>query len=363
MKRLTFILVMIFISAAISAQKYTQTIRGTITDADTYVTLPGANIIIINTDPIQGATTDIDGNYKIENVPVGRHNIKVSYIGYEDVYFNEIELITGSELVLNVELTEDITTLNELVVTAKDVMGEPINSMVTISGQRMTIESTARVAAGINDPARTVQSFAGVATEDDENNELVVRGNSPRGMLWRMEGVEIPNPNHFSNGEGGSGGGVSALSTQVLDNSDFYTGAFAAEYGNALSSVFDLRLRNGNNQKREYSFQMGVMGIQASAEGPFSKKSEASYLINYRYATTSLLNQMGFSIGDEDIYPEWQDLSFNINVPTKKFGKFNLWGLGGKSSSAGEVPRIQHNGCILVIILVIPKTKHWGLSG
>ncbi len=286
-----------------------------------------------------GGTSDMDGNYIIEKVPVGRHNIMVSFIGYENVYYNEIEVISGSQLVLNVALTEDIATLNEVEIIAKDEMGEAINSMVTVSAQRVTIESTARVAAGINDPSRVVQSYAGVAVEDDENNELVVRGNSPRGMLWRMEGVEIPNPNHFSNGEGGSGGGVSALSTQVLDNSDFYTGAFAAEYGNAISSVFDLRLRNGNNQKREYSFQFGVMGIQASAEGPFSKKSEASYLINYRYATTSLLNQIGFSIGDEDIYPEWQDLSFNINLPTKKFGRFNVWGLGGKSGSAGEVPQ------------------------
>lgn len=339
MKKTTLILIVLLASVSVFAQNYTQTVRGKVTDAGTNVTLPGANIIILDTDPVQGTTSDMDGNYTIENVSVGRHNIRVSYIGYENVYFNEIEVITGSQLVLDVIMTEDISTLNEVVVTATDEMGEPINSMVTISAQRVTVESTARIAAGINDPSRVVQSYAGVSVEDDENNELVVRGNSPRGMLWRMEGVEIPNPNHFSNGEGGSGGGVSALSTQVLDNSDFYTGAFAAEYGNAISSVFDLRLRNGNNQKHEYSFQFGVMGIQASAEGPFSKKSEASYLVNYRYATTSLLNQVGFTIGDEDIYPEWQDLSFNINLPTKKFGRFNVWGLGGISSSGGEVPQ------------------------
>lgn len=326
-------------SPAIFSQNYTQTLRGKITDADTQVSLPGANIIITDTDPLMGGTSDSDGNYWIENVPVGRHNIKVSYIGYEDVLFNEIELISGNELVLNIQLTEDISTLNEVVIKATDELGEPINSMVTLSAQRITIESTSRMAAGINDPARTVQSFAGVSSADDENNQLVVRGNSPRGMLWRMEGVEIPNPNHFAEGEGSSGGGVSALSTQVLANSDFYTGAFAAEYGNAISSVFDLRLRTGNNEKHEFTFQFGVMGIQASAEGPFSKKKGgASYLLNYRYATTSLLNKMGFTIGDADIFPEWQDLSFNINIPTKNFGRFNIWGLGGISGSAGEVP-------------------------
>ncbi|MFC2101527.1 carboxypeptidase-like regulatory domain-containing protein [Bacteroidota bacterium] len=339
MKTLIFILTLFISALSLNAQEYKQTIRGTITDSETQETLPGANIVILDTDPLMGGSSDSQGNYQIDNVPVGRHNIKITYMGYEDVHFNEIELITGNQLVLNIQMTEDVSTLNEVVIKAQNELGEPINSMVTLSAQQITIESTSRVAAGINDPARTVQSFAGVSSADDENNELVVRGNSPRGMLWRMEGVEIPNPNHFGEGEGSSGGGVSALSTQVLANSDFYTGAFAAEYGNALSSVFDLKLRNGNNEKHEFALQIGVMGVQASAEGPFSKKRNgASYLFNYRYATTSLLNQIGFSIGEADIFPEWQDLSFNINIPTKKLGRFTVWGLGGISSSAGEVP-------------------------
>ncbi len=339
MKNLVLILTLFISVLSVNAQVYKQTIRGTITDSETQETLPGANIVILDTDPLMGGSSDSQGNYQIDNVPVGRHNIKVTYMGYEDAHFSEIELITGNQLVLNVQLTEDVSTLNEVVIKAQNELGEPINSMVTLSAQQITIESTSRVAAGINDPARTVQSFAGVSSADDENNELVVRGNSPRGMLWRMEGVEIPNPNHFAEGEGSSGGGVSALSTQVLANSDFYTGAFAAEYGNALSSVFDLKLRTGNNEKHEFALQIGVMGIQASAEGPFSKKKNgASYLFNYRYATTSLLNKVGFTIGDADIFPEWQDLSFNINIPTTKLGRFTVWGLGGISSSAGEVP-------------------------
>ena len=332
------IILLILVQAPLWAQEYTQTLRGTVMDAETFETLPGANIIILDSDPFLGTTSDVDGQFKIDQIPVGRHNIKVTYVGYKEVILNQIELITGNELVLEIKMTENVTSLSEVVVRANERASEPINAMVTTSAQKITIESTSRFAASINDPARTVQSFAGVSSSDDENNELVIRGNSPRGMLWRMEGVEIPNPNHFSNGEGGSGGGVSALSSRVLDNSDFYTGAFAAEYGNALSSVFDLRLRKGNNEKHEFALQLGVMGIQASAEGPLSKKSNASYLFNYRYATTALLNEVGFTIGDADIYPEWQDLSFNVNVPTKKLGNFNLWGLAGSSSSSELVP-------------------------
>ena len=263
MKNLVLILTLFISVLSVNAQEYKQTIRGTITDSETQETLPGANIVILDTDPLMGGSSDSQGNYQIDNVPVGRHNIKVTYMGYEDAHFSEIELITGNQLVLNVQLTEDVSTLNEVVIKAQNELGEPINSMVTLSAQQITIESTSRVAAGINDPARTVQSFAGVSSADDENNELVVRGNSPRGMLWRMEGVEIPNPNHFAEGEGSSGGGVSALSTQVLANSDFYTGAFAAEYGNALSSVFDLKLRTGNNEKHEFALLIGVMSIPA----------------------------------------------------------------------------------------------------
>ena len=332
------IILLILVQAPLWAQEYTQTLRGTVMDAETFETLPGANIIILDSDPFLGTTSDVDGQFKIDQIPVGRHNIKVTYVGYKEVILNQIELITGNELVLEIKMTENVTSLSEVVVRANERASEPINAMVTTSAQKITIESTSRFAASINDPARTVQSFAGVSSSDDENNELVIRGNSPRGMLWRMEGVEIPNPNHFSNGEGGSGGGVSALSSRVLDNSDFYTGAFAAEYGNALSGIFDLSLRKGNNEKHEFALQLGVMGIQASAEGPFSKKSKASYLFNYRYATTSLLNKAGFTIGDADIYPEWQDLSFNVNVPTKKLGNFNLWGLAGSSSSSELVP-------------------------
>jgi len=336
MKTLNIYLLFVSLVIGVSAhgQELTQTIKGTVTDVDTQTPLPGAYVIIVGSDPIIGAVSDMDGHFIIPNVKIGRLSLKASFIGYEDAYFNQLVLTTGSELIVDAKLIEAINKLEEIIIKPKDELGEPINSMASVSAQRLTMESTSRIAAGINDPGRTIQSYAGVAAADDENNEIVVRGNSPRGMLWRMEGIEIPNPNHFSNGEGGSGGGVSALSTEVLNDSDFYSGAFSAEYGNALSSVFDLRLRNGNYDKREYSFQAGVLGVQARLEGPLVKNPEASYLVNYRYSTTSVLNNLGFEIANSDIFPAWQDLSFNINLPTSSKGRVNIWGLGGISTSA-----------------------------
>ena len=323
------VFVLLIFSSNSFAQTPTQTVKGTVIDMDSEMPIIGANIILIGSNPIIGATTNVDGFYKLNSIPIGRQSFKISYLGYEDVYLKEILVESGREVVLNISMIENALQLEAVNIVAEDDRSEAINQMTTVSATQITIESTSRIAAGINDPGRTVQSIAGVATSSDKTNELVIRGNSPRGMLWRMEGVEIPNPNHFSS-EGGSGGGVSALSTQVLANSDFIVSAFPAEYGNAISGVYDLRLRKGNFEKREYAIQLGVLGLQLAAEGPFKKGSQASYLFNYRYSTFSLLNKaIGSTIGGS--IPTWQDLSFNIYVPTKKAGSFSLWGLGGNS--------------------------------
>ncbi|MCK5856106.1 MAG: TonB-dependent receptor [Bacteroidales bacterium] len=329
MKTVLSIILLLFFYTNLQSQGLTQVVKGKVIDLDSEMPIIGANIVLLGSDPIVGATTNINGIYKLPTIPIGRQSFKISFIGYEDVFLREQLIETGKEAVFNVSMKEVLSELKAVVIKANDNKSEAINQMTTVSANQITIESTSRIAAGINDPGRTVQSLAGVATSSDKTNELVIRGNSPRGVLWRMEGVEIPNPNHFSS-EGGSGGGVSALSTQVLANSDFITSAFPAEYGNAISGVYDLKLRNGNSDKREYTLQFGVLGLQLAAEGPFKKGSQASYLFNYRYSTFSLLNKtIGSTMGG--YIPTWQDLSFKIYVPTKKAGYFSLWGLGGNS--------------------------------
>jgi len=334
------ILLITFLSLAAAAQDYTQTVKGKITDTDSKVTLPGANVILLGSNPLQGTISDLDGNFKLEKVPVGRHSFKISFLGYEDVTVSEILIGTGREVFLGIEMKESVTEIAEVKIVANVNKSEAINQMVPVSATQLTVESTSRIAAGINDPGRTAQSFAGVSTADDENNELVIRGNSPRGVSWRMEGIEIPNPNHFTNGEGGSGGGVCALSTQVMANSDFLTGAFPAEYGNALSGVFDLSLRAGNSEKREYALQLGMMGAQVAMEGPIRKGSGSSYLFNYRNSTLKWLGKIGIiDLSGGEIAPEWQDLSYKLYVPTEKYGRFSFWGLGGMSTAGNYVVR------------------------
>ncbi|MES2837685.1 MAG: TonB-dependent receptor [Bacteroidota bacterium] len=331
MKKRNYLLLLLSLHFSIVfSQEITQTVRGKITDKISQQTLPGVSVVLLTTAQQLGVSTDMDGNFKIEKVPIGKHSFKISFIGYEEAVLQNISVNAGKELILNVSLEEDINQMKEVVITAKTDKNKALNDMSTVSTRTFSVEETQKFAAAINDPGRMATSFAGVVQSgDDSNNRISIRGNSPNGLLWRIEGVEIPNPNHFSD-VGTSGGAVSLLSAQLLGNSDFSTGAFAAEYGNALSGVFDLKFRKGNNEKREYTFQAGFLGMDACTEGYFKKGYEGSYLINYRYSTLTMLSAIGVPIGDANTV--FQDLSFNISLPTKKVGVFSIFGFGGLSS-------------------------------
>ncbi len=326
---LLVVCLLLLMTTNLKAQALSQTIRGTVVDQESRMPLVGTNVLILGTDPPLGSSTNAEGQFRLEHVPVGRHHLKITSMGYEEATIPELEVGSGKEVVPTIPLRESLVNMEEIVITAEAEKGKPNNEMAFVSARSFTVEETKRYAASVNDPARMTLSFAGVASTDDGSNNIVIRGNSPRGLLWRLEGVEIPNPNHFGE-EGASGGAISMLSVNMLDNSDFFTGAFPAEYGNAASGVFDIKLRKGNNEKREYAAQAGFLGLDFAAEGPFSKNARASYLVNYRYSTLAVLNKIGITIAG-DAVPDFQDLAFKIHVPTQKAGVFSLWGLGGLS--------------------------------
>ncbi|PLX21235.1 MAG: TonB-dependent receptor [Marinilabiliales bacterium] len=307
----------------------TQTIRGQVIDQDSKTTLIGANIIIIDSDPIQGTSTDLDGYFRLENVAVGRFNLKVTCMGYEERIIPNILVGSGKEVVLEIELKESFYKIQDAIITATSHKSEALNEMAMVSAKAFSVEETKRYAGSFNDPARLVSGYAGVIGNVSGNNDIIVRGNSSKGILWRLDGMDIPNPNHFSD-ETSTGGPINALNSSMLNNSDFFSGAFAPEYGNAYSGVFDMKLRNGNNEKREYTISLGIIGMEATLEGPFSKNYKGSYLINYRYSSLDLLDQAG--VVDYYGVPKYQDISFKFHLPTKKAGTFQLIGFGGLSS-------------------------------
>lgn len=331
-----------------------QTVKGSVVDKVSNNPLIGATVILLESNPPKGAATDLDGKYRIEKVPVGRYNIQITYIGYEPAIISEILVTSGKEVIINIGLEQSATQINEVTIKAHSHKDKPLNSMASISARSFSVEETQRYAGGLNDPARLASSFAGVTMSSISDNGIVVRGNSAKGVSWKLEGIDIPNPNHFAGASVAGGGLVTVFSSQMLANSDFYTGAFPAEYGNALAGIFDMKFRIGNNEKREHTVQVGVLGIDISSEGPFIKGGKASYLFNYRYSTLGLMKAfMPANIG----MPDYQDLSFKFNLPVKH-GSYSIWGIG----SIDNFPKPQINDSLLWETANERTFSNWGLK-
>ena len=308
-------------------------------DLDNGRPLPFASLSLVEANPRVGTLSDSMGVFRVPDVPVGRVDLECKLIGYETQVLPGLLIYSGKELVLEIRMKAAPAELEAIVVSA----ARTVNNAALVSVQTITVEETRRFAASYFDPARVATSFGGVAGTNDQANHLSVRGNSPNGIQWKLEGLEIVNPNHtsnagtFSDRPTQSGGGVNSLSAQVLGNSDFLSGAFPAEFGNVLGGTFDMRLREGNDQQGEYTVQAGLIGLNLAAEGPFRKGKSGSYLVNYRYSTVGLLSLMGVDLGDEEI--SFQDLSFHVSLPAGQRGKLSLFGLAGLSRNRFEAQR------------------------
>ena len=308
------------------AQNITQNIRGTIVDKESQAPLTFVTIAVYTENKLTGTgSTDDHGYFSIANIPVGRVNIAASLVGYKKVMLPNVLINASKEVLLNIEM-ENSGTMAEVIISGSK-KGESINEMATVSAHSFTIEETNRYAGSRGDPARMATNFAGVSGTDDSRNDIVVRGNSPFGILYRLEGVNIPNPTHFAVA-GSTGGPVGMLSNKVLANSNFMTGAFPSEYGNSMAGVFDIRMKTGNDKTYEGSAQFGALGAEAFLEGPLNKKKKSSFIFNYRYATLGLLVKMGIDIGTKAI-PKYQDFQFKLNFPQRKGGTISFFGLGG----------------------------------
>jgi hypothetical protein len=315
-----------FIVLFATAQDRRQTVRGRVTDKESTMPLPFASVALFSDSSLKlGATTDTSGYFRIENVPVGRYTIRAILIGYMPASVGDIIVNSGKESIVNIEIEESATQLQAVEIKAA-AKNETLNEMAMGSMRMFSIDETNRFAGSRSDPGRMARNFAGVQGSDDSRNDIVIRGNSPLGVLWRINGIDVPNPNHFAV-PGTTGGAVSMINNKVIDNSDFLTGAFPAEFGNSVAGVFDLKFRNGNNEKHEYSAQLGFLGTELAAEGPLSKEKKSSYLFAYRYSTLKLFESFKIKVGTEAI-PNYQDVSFKFTFPKNNFSVF---GIGGTS--------------------------------
>jgi hypothetical protein len=315
-------------SIAQPGQTLTQTIRGTITDQQSKTPIGGVRITLADSTLKLGTLSDDEGRFELKGVPVGRQTVIISMVGYEARVIANLLITTGKEVLLAIDLQEQVSTQAEIVITDERDRTIGGNELASVSSRSMDSELTARYAGSLNDPSRMAANFAGVSQSGDTRNDIIVRGNSPTGLLWRYEGVDVYNPNHFAL-QGSNGGPISMLNNNVLGVSDFMTGAFPAEYSNATAGAFDIKMRLGNPNKRETMFMVGFNGFELMTEGPISRESQSTYLVSYRYSTLAVFDALGIKFGDLLGIPFFQDLSFKVNFPTKKAGTFSVFGVGG----------------------------------
>jgi len=306
--------------------QYKQIIKGTVADKESKIPLIGVTISVIDMESRPGNVTNENGEFSIGNIPVGKHTIQVSYLGYNSVTLSGVLVTSAKEVVLNIEMEESANKMDEVVISDKR---DHINEMALVSTKTFDVQETERYAGSRADPARMASNFAGVVGADDSRNDIIIRGNSPQGVLWRLEDIDIPNPNHFAV-SGTSGGPVTILNNKTLANSDFFTGAFPSEYGNSTAGVFDLKMRNGNTDRYEFTGQLGFLGTELAAEGPISRKKKSSFLFTYRYSTLKLFEGLNIKIGTNSV-PNYQDAAMKLNFPMGKKANLSFFGIGGMS--------------------------------
>ena len=345
--RITALLIATIMATQVKAQstQTVQIVRGQVCDVASGEPMMGVTVTVEGDGEHRSSgitlasVSDVNGNFVIANVPVGRHSVRATYIGYEPVLLKEQLVSSGKELVLTLRMRESISELGEVVIKPRVNKQLPLNEMAQVGARMFSVEEATRYAGGMADPARTASMFAGVAT-GGVTNGISIHGNSPQMLQWRVEGVEIPNPNHFAEITEAGGGIFTSLNGTVLANSDFLTGAMPAEYGNALSGAFDMKMRTGNNSKYEHAVQVGTLGVDFASEGPLGKNSKASYLVNYRYSFLEIAKKL-HAINMENETLDYQDLSFKINLPTTHAGTFAIWSTGLVDNYENKVPDVS----------------------
>lgn len=309
-------------------------IRGQLNDRASGAILEGASVELLNSTPRRVAFSDARGQFRFEEVPVGRHRLRVELKSYESMIVNEVLVSSGKEFYLALRLEELVQEQEEQdnSVLNKALRKKQLEGLREegLSMREFRPEEISRYAGGLNDPARLATTVAGVYNTDDSQNYIINRGNSPLGVLWQVEGVPIQNPNHFAT-LGNSGASFPLLNTNALDNSTLHFGALGAEYGNSFSAVLDMKLRKGNDSKHEFSGQLSLLGAEFLAEGPL-RKGQSSYLISYRYSLLSIITALGLPIGTSAA-PNYQDLNFTMHIEQPR-GYLKVFGLGGYSRVA-----------------------------
>ncbi len=299
---LSIMAIIFFVYPALNSQQLTGTIEGSAIDQSTQNPLIGVNIIVLNTS--LGAVTDTDGKFIISNIPVGNYSVQFRMVGYS--VFTKTDIIVRSQRIttLTGELSEQIIESEQVVVTAGYFRQ---NDVQPLSITALSAEEIRRAPGSGGDISRVIMGLPSLAKVNDQSNSLIVRGGSPLENAFYLDGIEIPNINHFPT-QGATGGPIGMVNVDLIDEVNFYTGGFSAAYGDKMSSILDLKLREGNRNNFDGQIDFNIAGFGGVAEGPLGE--HGSYLLSLRRSYLDVLVDM-IDIGTS-VAPRYGDAQAKI---------------------------------------------------
>ncbi|NOU58662.1 TonB-dependent receptor [Marinifilum caeruleilacunae] len=298
-------------------------IRGYVKD-ETGMALIGASVYLENT--IQGSITNEKGYYQIDNVKPGSYNLVVSYLGYKSQTRYNIDLRSVGNQLYNFVLKESATNLSEVVVSNQNKITRPRET--PLSTQTLSSVEIATYPGGNNDVVRVAQSFPGISPSPGGfRNDLIIRGGAPNESVYYLDGIEIPNINHFST-QGSSGGPVGMLNVSFIDDVSLSTSAFGSQYDNALSGVLQFSQREGSQSSYHTNFRLSASEAALTHEGPLFKKGEEQSKTSYMISARRSYLQFLFELVGLPIRPDYWDYQYKITHRIDDYNTLNLIGLG-----------------------------------
>jgi CarboxypepD_reg-like domain/TonB-dependent Receptor Plug Domain len=353
-----FFIIFIF-TLIIPFQIYSQNtgnIIGKVTDKNTQESLPGAIITIENQN--KSIATDIDGNYKFV-LPVGSYTIKATYVGYKTITKFNVSLTSGNAQIINFELAENTSTLDEVTVKANKTKTAAASDAITpLSVQSLSTEEIRNNPGGNFDISRVIQALPGVAgttASGGFRNDIILRGGSPNENIYYLDGIEIPVLNHFST-QGSAGGPAGIINTSFVQDIKLSTSAFNAQFDNSLSGVFEINQRDGNKESVQGNVRLSGSEFAAAFDGPINEKT--SFLLSARRSYLQFL----FKLIGLPIRPDFWDYQAKITHQINKKASLTFMGLGAIDNFRFEVPK-EATAENIEIIRSNFLIKQWNYTG
>ncbi|MCE1154931.1 MAG: TonB-dependent receptor [Bacteroidales bacterium] len=348
MKRIILIFSLLVSAFALMAQK--GTIKGRIYNAKTNEPLEFANILIQGT--LIGSTSDLDGNYIFTGIDPGFKQLVVSLVGYETTLSPEIQVQGNQTVFLDISVNETTQVLNEFVVK-RNINAKKIESPISvISLGVQEIEKS----AGVNrDVSKLVQTLPGVGVTDPNRNDLIVRGGGPSENVFYLDGIEIPVINHFTT-QGSSGGTIGIINPDFVQDISFYTGAFPANRTNALSSVMEIRQREGNKDRLQGKISVGASDAAFTLDGPIGERS--NFILSARQSCLQFL----FDVIGLPFLPTYNDFQLKYKFDFDKKNQLTILGIGAIDDMVLNLGIENPTESQSYLLAYLPVYKQWNYT-